>query len=188
LDGDAAESKQNELVNEPLPKDYASAFLPVPEKTQASATTIQISQTNFRCGDTTCSCFCHLGRYVNTPQFLRRLIGSVTYRGTCANHPSKLWELKYWTPSFLSNYNVYMFFERAACGTPGFALKLQRKVAWGGEDTIIKFAFTGDVDGIKNIIDKRMGSLDDVDPNHGRTPLHVSSLVIQYCARSNNPW
>ncbi len=136
--------------------------------------TIQ-TPTRLPCGDTTCACFCHLGSYINTPQFLRRFLGSVTYRGTCNNHPAKLWELKYWTPNFLSNYNVYLFFERTACGTPGFALKLQRKVAWGGEDTIIRFALTGDVVGIKTMLDSRMGSLDDVDPNHGRTPLHVSS-------------
>jgi len=53
-------------------------------------------------------------------------------------------------------------------------LKLQRKVPWGAGDTIIRFSFLGDVEGIKALLDGRQSFLDDVDPNYGRTPLHYA--------------
>lgn len=144
----------------------------------SAASAIVVSPRRLRCGDPTCACFCHLSQYVRTPQFLKRLTGAVVFRGSCKNHQSKLWELRYWTPHFLSNYNWYLLFERTASGTPSFGLKLQRKVPWGGEDTIVRFAVVGDVEGIKTILNSGRAALDDVDPNHGRTPLHVSSIPV----------
>lgn len=135
-----------------------------------------ITDTPFRskCRGTTCGCVCHLGRYYRTPIFLRRFIGALTFKGVCQNHPTKSSEIKYWVPEWVSNYNIQLWFDRNECGTPSLGLKLQRKVPWGGEDTIIRFSFLGDTEGIKSILQSRRGTLDDVDPNHGRTPLHVS--------------
>jgi hypothetical protein len=129
--------------------------------------------SRFRCGDTGCACCCHLGRYVQTPWFLKRFFGALAYRGTCRNHTANLWELKYWLPEWLSNHNIYLLFERNAAGSPSLGFKFQRKVPWGGEDSIIRFSLVGDTDGILSILQKGMGSLDDIEPNHGLTALHV---------------
>lgn len=115
-----------------------------------------------------------LGGYYRTPYFLRRFLGALTFKGVCQSHPTKSSEIKYWIPDWASNYNVQLWLERNVCGTPSFGLKLQRKVPWGGEDTILRFSFLGDTDGIKNVLQSGRGTLDDVDQNHSRTPLHVS--------------
>lgn len=133
---------------------------------------------NLRCGDPGCACACHLGQYLRTPRFLQRFIGALQFRGTCKNHGAKLWEAKYWVPEWVSNYNIYLLFERTASGDPSLGLKFQRKVPWGTEDTIIRFSFSGDVNGIKAILMSKTGSLNDIDPNHGRTALHVSPALI----------
>lgn len=131
-----------------------------------------------RCEDPSCACSCHLGRYLRTPMFLKRFLGALAFRGSCQNHATSLWELKYWAPLWLSNYNVYVLFERTSCGTPSVGLKFQRKVSWGGGDSIIRFSLVGDTAGIKLMLDSRKGSLEDVDPNHGLTALHVRRRAL----------
>lgn len=141
----------------------------------SSRSTISVkSPSRFQCGNPICPCFCHIGG-LQTPLGLKRFFGALRFRGSCNNHASNLWELKYWIPQWLSNYNIYLLFERTASGSPTFGLKFPRKVSWGGEDTIIRFSFVGDVDGIRSILDSGKCSLDDIDPNHGRTALHVST-------------
>lgn len=132
----------------------------------------------FRCGEARCACSCHLGRYLKSPSFLKAFFGSLSFRGTCSNHASNLWELKYWIPEWISNYNVYLLFEKNSCGSPSLGLRFPRKVPWGGQDTIIRFSLLGDVSGIRSILERGQGSLHDVDPNHSRTALHVSSTLI----------
>ena len=132
--------------------------------------------SKFRCTEANCACSCHLGRYRKSPMFLKRFLGALSFRGTCRNHAARLWEVKWWTPEWILNYNVYLLFERAACGTPSFGLRCQRKVPWGEQDTIIRFSLTGDTAGIKSILESGHGSLHDTDPNHGLTALHVSLL------------
>jgi hypothetical protein len=162
----------------PLPAN-ALLIQPVRASPKLSQSLISINApAQFQCGDPECACSCHLGRYLKTPLFLKRFVGALTFRGTCQNHTSKLWELKYWVPQWISNYNVYLLFERTASGNPSLGMKFQRKVAWGGEDTIIRFSFVGDAYGIKSILQSGMGSLDDIDPNHGRTALHVSIIAF----------
>jgi hypothetical protein len=59
-------------------------------------------------------------------------------------------------------------------GSPAFNVELRRRVGWGGKDTILRFALTGNTVGVKSLLTKGEASLTDVDPNHGRTALHVS--------------
>lgn len=127
------------------------------------------------CRDIGCGCVCHLRSYYRTPFFLSRMIGAVTYRGVCRNHPAGRGDIKLSLPEWLTNYNVYVHFEKAVNGTPSLGLRFQRKVAWGSEDTIIRFSFLGDTEGIKAILQKGNASLDDTEPNHGLTALHVSA-------------
>jgi hypothetical protein len=74
----------------------------------------------------------------------------------------------------MSNYNIYLLFERSACGSASLGLRFQRKVPWGIQDSIIRFSIKGNVRGIRSILDSKKGCLDDVDPIHGFTALHVS--------------
>jgi hypothetical protein len=121
-----------------------------------------------------CACACHLGGYFKTPIFLKRFVGALKFRGKCRNHTSNLWELKYWVPEWMANYNIYLLFERSACGNPSIGIRFQRKVPWGRDDTIIRFSLVGDTQGIKSILQSGMAALDDTDPNHGLTALHVN--------------
>ncbi|KAL1872012.1 hypothetical protein VTK73DRAFT_1756 [Phialemonium thermophilum] len=50
------------------------------------------------------------------------------------------------------------------------------RVPWGGEDSIIRFSLVGDTDGIRSVLQKGMGSLDDIEPNHGLTALHYAVI------------
>jgi len=59
-------------------------------------------------------------------------------------------------------------------GTPVFGLEVRRRVGWGGEDNILRFALTGNTLGVKSLLSDAKASLIDVDPNHGRTALQVS--------------
>lgn len=155
------------------------------------------AQTHIECHDGGCGCVCHLGMYYRTPFFMQRLIGSITFCGVCPAHPSSRGEIKYSLPEWLASYNIYVSFEKAVNGTPSLGLRFQRKVAWGNEDTIIKFSYLGDTEGIKAMLDSRRGFLDDTEPNHGLTPLHVSTmlpksfgcdtLMVQVCRTEEPP-
>jgi hypothetical protein len=59
-------------------------------------------------------------------------------------------------------------------------MKFRRRVAWGSEDTIIRFSIVGDTNGIRSILQSGTGSLNDIDPNHGRTALHVSAFLHHF--------
>jgi hypothetical protein len=59
-------------------------------------------------------------------------------------------------------------------GNPIFSFEFRRKIGWGGRDNILRFALTGNVQGVKALLTEGDASLTDVDPNHGRTALHVS--------------
>lgn len=151
----------------------SSDLLPVPTSANGQAV-VMLPRPRVQCEDATCECICHIRPYYKTPLFLRKLMGAVTFRGRCQNHPAAPGEIKYSMPEWLTNYNMYVVFQKAANGMPSCGLRFQRKVAWGAEDTIIRFSLLGDIAGIKAILERGRGFLDDVDPNHGLTALHVS--------------
>ena len=66
----------------------------------------------------------------------------------------------------------------AYTGTPTIGLDVRRKIGWGGEDNILRFALTGNTVGVKSLLSAGKASMTDVDPNHGRTALYVSSLGL----------
>jgi hypothetical protein len=65
-------------------------------------------------------------------------------------------------------------------GSPILSLELRRRVGWGGTDTILQFALRGNVPGIQSLLINGKASLTDVDPNHGRTALHVSLIRLPF--------
>lgn len=131
------------------------------------------SKTHLQCQEESCGCVCHLGTYIRTPFFMKRLIGSITFSGVCPAHPNGRGEIKYSLPEWLTSHSIYVVFEKAVNGMPSLGLRFQRKLAWGNEDTIIRFSYLGDTEGIKTMLDSRRGFLDDTEPNHGLTALHV---------------
>lgn len=77
-----------------------------------------------------------------------------------------------YTPDWLTQYNIYYM------GPPERVLRLQRKVPWGINESILKHCLTGNIEGVEDLLLSGRASLYDVDPDHGRTPLHVSALCI----------
>lgn len=61
-------------------------------------------------------------------------------------------------------------------GAPERILGLQRRVDWGLEENILKHCLQGNLDEAKHLLLGGRASLYDIDPNHGRTPLHVRRL------------
>jgi hypothetical protein len=84
-------------------------------------------------------------------------------------------QIRYCFPQWLTPHNLFLIVHGMTYCQPTLGLKIQRRVPWGEEDNIIRFALTGNLHGVKELLYSGKGSLDDVDPNHGRTALHVSS-------------
>lgn len=120
-----------------------------------------------------CRCICHIPKYYKTPDFLRRFIGALSFKGICRNGTLSCIEVKCWLPAWLTSRNLYLIAGRFICGSPSLVLQIQRRVAWGADDSILKFSLSGNLDGVKEILRIGRAYLNDVDPNHGRTALHV---------------
>ena len=121
------------------------------------------------------------------PVILRSLIGCLYlgYAGlpilsskctndSCKNHPGRSLEILYCFPRWFLERSVYFVAAMTYVGTPVFGLEVRRRIGWGGEDNILRFALTGNTIGVKSLLNDAKASLIDVDPNHGRTALQVS--------------
>jgi hypothetical protein len=140
------------------------------------------SPPRFRCQDPSCAYSCHLNRNYKTPRFLRDFIGALKFRGTCRNHPTNLWEVKYWMPWWMANYNVYLLFERTASGSPSLGLRFRRRVDLA--EPLLYCSFKSNIQGLKMVLQNPVVSLDDIHLNTGYTALHVSKtlpLQIRKC-------
>jgi hypothetical protein len=120
------------------------------------------------------------------PVILKSLLGSLSlsYMGlpifaskctnsSCQNHPGRSLEVVYCFPRWFLERTVYIIAAMTYIGTPVFGLEVRRRVGWGREDNILRFALTGNTLGIKSLLSDAKASLIDVDPNHGRTALQV---------------
>lgn len=72
---------------------------------------------------------------------------------------------------------VHFVAATTSIGDPVFGLSFARVVPWGREDNILRPSLTGNIDGLKLLLDNRMASLSDVDPNYGQTALHVRDAL-----------
>jgi nucleoside phosphorylase len=118
---------------------------------------------------------------LKTPITLKRYLGQLSVRSFCQQCSKRYIEIVIWLPGWLAEHNLYLVGEWLACGSPSFGLKLQRRVPWGRDDSILQFCLKRDLAGTKHILYSGKASLYDVDPNHGRTALHVScaSFVLR---------
>jgi hypothetical protein len=138
-----------------------------------------------------CDCSCHSSYRYRTPLMLRNLIGTllIGYAGppllrpkcekiTCQNRTGQSFRLIYCFPRWFLEKMIHVVATMAYTGTPSFGLDVQRRIGWGSEDGILRFALTGNTDGVKWLLSAGKASMTDVDPNHGRTALHVSLLNL----------
>jgi len=134
-----------------------------------------------------CDCSCHSNYRCRTPLMLRNLIGTLLlgYTGspllrpkceksTCQNHTGQSFHLTYCFPQWLLERAIHVVAAITCTGTPMFGLEVRRRVGWGSEDGILRFALTGNTIGVKSLLDVGTASMTDVDPNHGRSALYVS--------------
>lgn len=137
-----------------------------------------------------CDCSCHSSHRYRTPLILRNLIGSLILghtgssllgpncnKSTCQNHTGRSFQLVYCFPQWLLQRAIHIVAAITYTGTPIFGLEVRRRIGWGGEDGILRFALTGNTIGVQSLLEVGKASMTDVDPNHGRTALYVSFLL-----------
>jgi hypothetical protein len=120
-----------------------------------------------------------------TPTLFDAVFGGFCTRVVLERNSLRLLELRYSFPQWLTPHNLYLILHNAAYGQPTLGLKIQRRVPWGEEDSILRFALTGNLQGVREMLYSGKSSLDDVDPNHGRTALHVSFKIHYISLRSS---
>jgi hypothetical protein len=137
-----------------------------------------------------CDCSCHSNYKFRTPLMLGNLLGSLfmRYNGspllrpkcekiTCQNRTGQSFQLTYCFPRWFLEMAIHLVAARTYTGSPMFGLEVRRRVAWGSEDSILKFALTGNTVGVKTLLGGGRFSMTDVDPNHGRSALYVSLRI-----------
>lgn len=135
----------------------------------------------------TCDCACHSNYQCRTPLMLRNLIGTLFFgytgssflrpkceNSTCQNRTGQSFQLTYCFPQWFLEKAIHLVAAITYTGNPMFGLEVRRRVGWGGEDSILKFALTGNTVGVKTLLNVGRVSMTDVDPNHGRSALYVS--------------
>ena len=83
----------------------------------------------------------------------------------------------YCFPQWFIARAVHFVAATTSTGDLVFGLSFARVVPWGREDNILRTALTGNIDGLKILLDKKMASLSDVDPDFGQTALHVRNTL-----------
>ena len=141
----------------------------------------------------TCPCSCHNGNRPTkrTPTILNRFIGvlfigylGVPYVNEPCNDPycgqrcgSEI-RLAYLFPAWLLARTLTILFKLSPARGPEFNIRLPRTIS--NTSRIITCAIKGNVDGMREILNKGLGSPMDVDISNGCTPLIVSILSIGY--------
>ena len=102
------------------------------------------------------------------------LLGPKCDNSTCQSHTGRSFQLNYCFPRWFLERAIHIVAAMTYTGTPIFGLEVRRRVGWGGEDGILRFALTGNTIGVTSLLDVGKASMTDVDPNHGRNALYVS--------------
>lgn len=134
-----------------------------------------------------CDCSCHSRNRTRLPLMLRNLVGTlfVGYTGslrlgtkcnktTCRNRTGRSFQLTYCFPQWFIERAIYVVFAITYTGNIKFRLDVRRRIGWGGEDNILRFALTGTTSGVQSLLNDGKASMLDVDQNHGRSALYVS--------------
>ena len=133
-----------------------------------------------------CDCACHSRSQCQTSPVFRRLLG-VLFLGyvgpsllasdcsdeMCQGRSTRSLKIIYCFPQWFLARAVHIIATTTYSGCPVFGLEVRRRIEWGGKDGILRLALTGNTQGVKHLLMSKEASLTDVDPNHGRSALHV---------------
>jgi hypothetical protein len=136
-----------------------------------------------------CSCLCHRPRYVQTPQSVDFLLGSLFmgYSGiparsrpcnerSCRQQSIPTVKVTYHFPQWLLRRVIQFALSISYMKGPELTLRMPRVVP--ANASVISYAVLGKIDGIKSLFDKGLASPFDVISN-GRTALHVSKAQLK---------
>ena len=156
----------------------------------SSDTAILVSASRKRRCEVSCRCLCHSAQRYRTPPFIQNLFGTLFmgYTGwpvlsarcninTCQNPTQgRSIDVVYCFPMWFWQRAVHISATLQFLSGLIFQVQMKRRIPWGGgQDTLLKFALTGNVDGAKSLMGNGKAWLNDIDPNHGRTALHVGA-------------
>ncbi|KIM97180.1 hypothetical protein OIDMADRAFT_182582 [Oidiodendron maius Zn] len=105
------------------------------------------------------------------------LLGLTCERMECQKQTGKFLQLTYCFPRWFLERAVHVVAAMTYIGTATFGLEIRRRIEWGGEDSILRFALTGNTVGVKALLTSGKSSMTDVDPYHGRSALY---FAVQY--------
>ena len=177
----AAESDVRSLMQSPTPMRN----LPV-RNTSAAAVRISASMSRYSCKDN-CACVCHRRQAWRTPRPLNKFLGTLFlgYTGIpyitpqcnskeCTQRSSAIALITYLFPSLLLARVLLLVFRFSSMNGLEFNLRVPRIVS--STARIWTLAWTGDIEGTKELFQHGLGSPFDVDSLHSETPLLVCKL------------
>jgi hypothetical protein len=134
-----------------------------------------------------CSCICHSHMRARTPSFLKKIIGTLLlgYSGMpllksrcsnndCRSYKSRSLELTYCFPQWFLERAVYLVAASTYTGGPMIGLTVRRRTEYAKENSIFQMAIIGHIDGIRELLGRRLATPNDVDSVYGETALFVS--------------
>lgn len=132
-----------------------------------------------------CSCICHRPYYLQTPQSVDFLLGSlfIGYSGfpvrrrgcnerTCRNQSIPTLRVSYYFPRWFLNRVVQFKASLSHMQGPGMSLSVPRVIP--DESPVLSFAVQGNLEAIRSLFNQGLASPYDVGLSNGRTALHVS--------------
>ncbi|KAK0652667.1 hypothetical protein B0T16DRAFT_443837 [Cercophora newfieldiana] len=159
---------------------------------EIAMTTVQRSSIN-KCY---CGCVCHKRRRMHTPLQLqiKRCLGALFlgYSGLpgvpvecdkpqCTNrNRSGSLEVKYCFPEWFLKKAIHVALATGLGHEPKLSLTLRRRTPFSPEDSIYRFARTGNLEGIRALFTTRVAFPNDVDFDFGQTALHYAIDSGQY--------
>ena len=163
---------------------------------------ISASISQARCSDG-CICICHHRQNRQTPEFLTRFFGTlfIGYTGlpliiqpcdihTCIQRTSPTIIITYFFPLWLLARALFLVIKLSSCDGPHVSLRVPRIRT--DNSVIFTFSSLGNVNGVKQVLQQRLGSPFDVVDFDGFSALMVSmvpcmkydNVLIQFLAIS----
>jgi hypothetical protein len=136
-----------------------------------------------------CDCCCHSRKWIRTPMLLKSLLGIlfVGYSGlpvprnkcdkpNCHSPTGSSLKITYCFPLWFMSRAIYILLAQSRSGEPSFGITIRRRIEYSSEESIMKMAQSGNLEGIKILLQSRKASPNDVTRQSGQTALHVSEI------------
>lgn len=158
---------------------------------------VEMNQTRIRECGSSCSCHCHSKFSVKSPDYLNSFLGSlfVGYSGLprksqsytdvfCKRQSASHSRITYYFPKwFVVQRMLSMRTIVSPLNGPEITLRFPKIV--GGDSILFYYAIMGDVQGIRSLFERGLGSPNIVRYDSGWTPLHVCQFHQSNCSRYN---